>query len=160
MPSGGVITLLAQGTTGSATIQFPFTNDTLVTLGAAQALASKTLTAPIVTGVANFTGQIWPDFGTPTIASGACGAGANGTLATSSTNQAGKINIGGTTTNGCSIGFSTTLTQTPVSCTVTPAVQLAATNQLSSVFISTVTNTSFTLGGNILASTNWYYHCF
>ncbi len=160
MPSGGVITLLAQPTTGSATVTVPFANDTLVVAASGQVLSNKTLTAPVMTGVSNFTGQIWPDFGTPTIASGACGASTNGTLATSSTNQAGKIIIGGGATGGCNINFSTTLTQTPVSCVVTPALALAATNQLSSVFVSSITNSAWVLTGNILASTNWYYHCF
>ncbi len=160
MPThGGVATLLGQGT-GPYTVQFPAANDTVVYVTAAAGLANKTLAAPIITGVSNFTGQIWPDFGTPTIASGACGAGANGTLATSSTNQAGKVVIGSSATAGCNINFSTTLTQTPVSCVVTPATALLATNQLSSVFISSVTNSAWVLTGNILASTNWYYHCF
>ncbi len=166
-PTAGVTSLqTANNTTTSNTVTIPgFASDSLVTNAASATLTNKTLTSPAISngtlsGVSAFTGQIWPNFGTPTIASGACGAGSNGTLATSSTNQAGKINIGGSNTNGCSVGFSATLTQTPVSCVVTPAAQLAVTNQLSSVFISTVTNTSFTLGGNILASTNWYYHCF
>ncbi len=114
-------------------------------------------------GLTTFTGQFFPAFGTPTISTGTCGFGTNGTLATSSVNQSGKIVIGASATTSCSVSFSQTLTQTPIACTFAPAgapVALAATWQISSVNIQTISNTQFTLAGNALASTNWYYHCF
>lgn len=97
--------------------------------------------------------------GLPTIASGACGTGANGTIAANSKDQHGQINIAGAATTACAVVFATAWSVAPTACTVTPANATAAAVGTTQPYISAIATTGFTLTGAVLASTNWYFTC-
>lgn len=113
----------------------------------------------IHTGTETFQSQIIPAYGTPTIASGACGATTNGTLAGGSTNQSGEVIIASATTTTCTISFSTTLAAAPLACVLEPGNAQAAT-ELANSYISAITTAHWVITGTALASTDYYYHCF
>ena len=106
-----------------------------------------------------FVGHVYLNTGTtaPTIASGACGATTNGTVAGS--DQAGLITIGAAATTSCAISFGSTWQVAPRACTYSPANTGAAAVTVLS-YMSAIGTTGFTITGAVLASTNWYYHCF
>lgn len=94
---------------------------------------------------------------TPTISSGACGSGTNGTIA--GTDQDGKITVGAATTTTCAVTFgSTTWVTGPNSCTFSPASAASAAVTVLP-YVSAVSSSGFTLSGSILATTSFYYHC-
>jgi len=94
---------------------------------------------------------------TPTIASGACGTGTNGTI--SGTDQDGKVTIGAASTTSCAITFgSSTWASGPNACVITPATSASAAVTVLP-YISAIATTGFTLSGAVLASTSFYYHC-
>ncbi len=120
------------------------------------------VTTPVGTGCINFNlannnPDISPANGTPTIASGACGAGSNGTI--SGTNSAGSIFIGAVATTLCTISFSTTLDVTPSPCTVTPGSTAAADQNTTRMQVGLSTTTGWTIGGSALANANYSYSC-
>lgn len=139
-------------TSGGAAIQLPATagGDTFDLLGTAQTVsANKT-----------FSGQIIPAYGTPTIASGACGSTTNGTLAAGSTNQSGILQIGSASTTACTVSFSATLSVAPTACDLFPANAAAAATGTTVAYVSAPTTAHWVLNGSALANANYVYHCF
>jgi hypothetical protein len=131
------------------TLTLPAATDTVAVLGTAQTFsASET-----------FSGQIIPAYGTPTIASGACGTTTNGTLASGSTNQSGKVQIASAATTTCTVSFSTTLGAAPLACVLFPANATAAATGTTVAYVSSITTAQFVITGSVLANTNYYYHC-
>lgn len=125
-------------------------------------MSNATLTTPVLSsatlsGTTQVTGQIVPAFGTPTIASGACGGLANGVVLAGSTNQSGQVIIGSSVSATCVITFSTTLSHVP-NCVISPANVNAAT-KVAANYVSTITTTNVILAGT-LASTNQIFLCF
>jgi hypothetical protein len=116
-------------------------------------------TVPLLNGNNQFSGQIIPAYGTPTIASGACGATTNGTIAAGGTNQSGEVIIASATTTTCTISFSTTLSAAPIACLLEPGNAQAAT-ELANSYVSAITTGHFVITGTALASTDYYFHCF
>ena len=109
-----------------------------------------------INGAATHTGQLISTFGTPTIASGACGAGTNGTI--TGTNQSGIVTIGAAATSTCAISFSTTITA-PNACVIFPGNAAAAAQGTTLARVGTPTATSWTITGSALASTVYSYIC-
>lgn len=107
--------------------------------------------ATFLGGKLSVGGQIISTFGVPTIASGACGTGTNGSI--SGTNQAGLITIGAAGTTTCTVSFSTTITA-PNACIVT---QSGGTAELTKV--TSVSSSNFVVAGATMASTSYYYIC-
>lgn len=97
--------------------------------------------------------------GTPTIASGACGATSNGTIGAGSTNQSGLLQIGSATTTTCTVSFSATLVAAPGACVLFPANAAAAATGTTVAYVSSITTTNWVLTGSALANANYYYHC-
>ena len=95
--------------------------------------------------------------GTPTIASGACGTGTNGTI--TGNNNYGKITIGAQATTVCTVVFAVTLATAPTACLVS-AANSTAIGALVLPYVSSVTTAGFVVTGAVLASTVFYYHCF
>jgi hypothetical protein len=94
----------------------------------------------------------------PTITSGTCGTGANGTI--SGSNQTGRITIGAVATTACPVVFSPVMAVAPKSCTLTPGNAAAAASGTAGGFTGAPSTTGFTLTGLALASTVWNYQCF
>lgn len=113
---------------------------------------------PITGTTGVFSGQLRTTFGTPTIASGACGTTTNGVI-TSGTNQAGLITIGSASTTTCTVSFSATLTNAPNACVVFPASAGAAATGTTVAYVSSITTAQFVITGSALASTAYYYFC-
>lgn len=111
----------------------------------------------ITNGQVNVNTQLTVQAGTPTISSGACGTGTNGSI--SGYNQSGKITIGASATAACAVSFSATLTAAPSACTLTPANTTAAALGTGTPYISALSSSGFTLSAAVLASTSWYYTC-
>lgn len=103
--------------------------------------------------------QVVPTGTIPTIASGACGAGTNGTVVAGSVNQSGKITIGATATTACAITFAGTMSPVAKSCVIAPMNAAAANATNAGGFVGAPTGTGFTITGIALASTNWSYQC-
>lgn len=94
----------------------------------------------------------------PSIVSGACGTTNNGSV--SGSDQSGEIIISTATTTSCAVSFGSTWAYAPMSCVFSPANSTAAAIITTIPYISAISTTGFTLSGSVLASTNWYYHCF
>lgn len=109
-------------------------------------------------GTSIFSAQLRTTFGTPTIASGACGTTTNGVI-TSGTNQAGLITIGAATTTTCTISFSATLGAAPNACIITPASAGAADQATTVARVSSISTSAWVITGSALASTAYYYIC-
>ncbi len=92
--------------------------------------------------------------GAPTITSGNCGTGTNGTVA--GDNNAGTITIGASATTTCQVNFSTTLANVPHTVMLT-ARNVAAAGQITGEFVSAISATSFTITGTALANTVWAF---
>jgi len=102
-----------------------------------------------------------PQFSSPgtsavSIASGACGAGANGTI--SGVARAGKITIASATTTACAVGFTPQWPTTLKTCTISPATSASAGSGVAA-YVSALAATGFTVSGTALASTSFYYNC-
>lgn len=110
-----------------------------------------------IAGSAKISVHITPSATTPTIASGACGTGSNGTITGS--DHAGKITIGAAATTACAVSFGTTFAAAPTACTFSPASSASAATTVLA-YISAISTTGFTLSGAVLASTSFYYQCF
>lgn len=117
-----------------------------------------TLTAP-TSAASSFSvnGDFITATGSPTIASGACGTGTNGTI--SGDNQSGVITIGAIATTSCAISFSKTLTAAPKACLFSPGNATAAGATVLA-HLDTFSATGFTLSGSVLASAKFNYHCY
>jgi hypothetical protein len=144
---GPILSVPAANLTGS-TLAAGVTGSSLTNLGTITSLSA-------VSGT--FSGQLKTTFGTPTIASGACGATTNGVI-TSGTNQAGLVTIGSASTTTCTISFSTTITA-PNACVVFPASTGAAATGTTVAYVSSITTAQFVITGSALASTAYYYIC-
>lgn len=136
----GLITASA-GATVSGTLTLP--DATTWTSGGLSALTA---------GAGTFSGQLRLTYGTPTIASGACGTGTNGSVAGS--NQTGLVTVGASATASCTVSFSTTLANAPSACIVT---QSAGTAELTKV--TSISTSAFVIAGTTMASTSYYYIC-
>lgn len=104
--------------------------------------------------------QISSTAGTPSIASGNCGATTNGAVATGSTNQSGSITIGSASTTTCQVDFSKTLGATPRAVIIFPANATAAATGTTVAYVSALTTAHFIITGSALASANYYYYVF
>lgn len=119
---------------------------------------ASTWTSTLLTGnTATFGGLFRLTYGTPTIASGACGTGANGSV--SGNNQNGLVTIGAAGTATCTISFSTTLTNAPNACVIFPANATAAATGTTVARVSSISTGNFVITGTTLASSNYYYIC-
>lgn len=93
----------------------------------------------------------------PTIAGGACGTGANGTIAAGSRANAGTVQIGASATTVCTVVFASAMTTAPV-CVISPANATAAGATVLA-YVSANTVNGFVITGAVLASGNFNYHC-
>lgn len=107
-------------------------------------------------GTNTFSGQIVSTFGTPTIASGACGTGTNGSI--SGTNQSGVITIGAAGTTTCTISFSTTIVA-PGACLIFPGNAAAAATGTTVARVGAPSTTQWVITGSALASAVYSYIC-
>jgi hypothetical protein len=107
-----------------------------------------------------FQSQIATTYGIPTISSGACGSGSNGTIGAGSTNQSGELLIGSSATTACAIVFSPALTATPDACLLFPQNAAAAAAGTTVARVATITNLQFAVAGSALANANYWYHCY
>lgn len=149
------------GTAGGSKIVFSTTPNTTQTLTDAVTIGqdqSLTVVGALVAPAATFSGLLRTTFGTPTIASGACGTTTNGVI-TSGTNQAGLVTIGAASTTTCTISFSATLANAPNACIVFPASAGAAATGTTVARVSSITTSQFVITGSALASTAYYYLC-
>lgn len=96
---------------------------------------------------------------TPTVASGACGTGTNGSI-TSGSDQSFELAIGAVATTSCVVSFGSTWTTRPRSCVMTAgnAAGIAA-GTLAFIPAAGVTATTVTITGTALASTLWNVQC-
>lgn len=108
----------------------------------------------------NFSNQIVTSYGTPTIASGACGTTTNGAIAAGGTNQSGEVTIGSASTTTCTISFSTTLASAPLGCRLTPQNAAAAAQNTTLARVSSISTSAWVITGSALANANYYYECF
>ena len=130
--------------------------------GAFAATGTSGGTIPLLNGVNTFSGssntfsgQIVSTFGTPTIASGACGTGSNGSI--TGTNQSGAVTIGASATTSCAISFSATITA-PNACVIYPG-NAGAAALATLAYAGAPSTTGWTITGSVLASTIWRYIC-
>jgi hypothetical protein len=113
----------------------------------------------IFSGTSTFSNQIISASGTPTIASGACGTGANGAVVLGSTNQSGSITIGASATTTCTISWSATLATAPNACVFFPMNATAAATGTTLARNSAPTTSQVVLTGGALANANYGYVC-
>lgn len=160
--SAGIATIAAPASFSSYNFNLPTTPGTtgFVLLSAGGGSSPMTwansLSAFTLAGLTTFSGQFITTFGTPSIASGACGATTNGSA--SGTNQAGLVTIGAAPTTTCTINFSTTIT-TPNSCVLFPANAAAAATGTTVASVSGIGATSFVITGSALANSKYYFLC-
>lgn len=103
------------------------------------------------TGRVGVSGHLEAGLGTgQTPAVSTCGTGA--ALATGSSDTAGKITVGTTAANACTLTFGTAYTTAPFC-----VVQNATTG--AGAFSATVTTTTIVLGGTLADSSVIFYHC-
>ena len=103
------------------------------------------------------TGHLQATGGTaPSIASGACGTGTNGSVA--GTDQSGVITVGASATTACAVTFGTTMGAAP-HCTFSPATAASAALTVLA-YVSATGTGGFTISGSAMASTSFEYLCF
>lgn len=123
-----------------------------------QFIAPSTTTASGDFSVGATTGNVRVGTGSvPTIASGACGTGTNGTLAAGSRSNAGTVQIGAATATTCTVVFATSMTTAPV-CVFSPA-DSAGVGATVLAYISANTTGGFVITGTALANVNLNYIC-
>ena len=93
-------------------------------------------------------------YGTPTIASGACGTGTNGTI--SGSDQVGTITVGSATTTACTVTFASTFTTVARKVNVSACNSTAATNP-AYVATADISTTAFVMRGAALTSGCYAY---
>lgn len=108
-------------------------------------------------GDLSVTGMVRSTAGAPTITGGACGAGANGTVA--GTNQSGIVTIGAAATTTCTINFSATLANAPGACVIFPGNATAAAQGTTVARVGTPSTTTWVITGSVLASAVYSYIC-
>ncbi len=94
--------------------------------------------------------------GSPTITSGTCGTGTNGTLSAASNDQAGEVIIGASAATACPVVFNLAYTTAPRAVLLTPG-NAAAVGSTVLPYVSAISTTGFTITGSVLASTSFYY---
>jgi len=162
--TGGTSQVLKQISSGAAVTVGQLQCTDLSTAGTACTANTGTsgATVPLLngnntnSGLNTFSGQIVSTFGTPTIASGACGTGTNGSI--SGTNQSGSITIGASATTTCTISFSTTITA-PGACLIFPGNATAAATGTTVARVGTPSATAWVVTGSALANTVYSYIC-
>ncbi len=124
--------------------------------GTLKAPAISTASGDLTVGAS--TGNVRLGTGSvPTIASGACGTGSNGTIAALSRSNAGTVQIGASATTVCTVVFASAMTTAPV-CVISPANAAAAAITVLA-YVSANTVNGFVITGAVLANTNFNYHC-
>jgi len=96
--------------------------------------------------------------GLPTIASGDCGAGTNGTVVANSNDMSMRIIIGAAATTTCKVTFANQFGSAPRTCNFSPYTAASAGAGVVP-WMSAPTSTDFTLTGTALASTTWGVQC-
>lgn len=119
----------------------------------------STAAAPGTFTTLTFNTQLVSAGGTPTIASGACGTGTNGSLGAGSTNQSGEVVIASASTTSCAISFSATLAAAPLACVIFPENATAAATGTTVARVSAISTSGWTITGSALAGANYYYIC-
>ena len=104
-----------------------------------------------------FSGVVVTSGAIPTIASGACGATTNGTLAAGSRTNSGQVVIGAASTTVCTVTFAAALPAAPF-CTIYPS-NAAASATTVLAYVSSNTVNGFVITGSILANTDFNYIC-
>jgi len=95
--------------------------------------------------------------GTPTISSGACGTGTNGTIASNGNNQGFEVIIGSAATTTCTITFATSgFVTAPREAQLTPANSTAAAQGTTLAYVSSLGTTTMVITGSALANANYY----
>ena len=94
--------------------------------------------------------------GTPTISSGACGTGTNGSIAANGNDQGFEVLIGSAATTTCTITFSGTFATAPREAQITPANSAAAAQGTTLAYVSSLGTTSMVITGSALANANYY----
>lgn len=92
----------------------------------------------------------------PTISGGACGAGANGTVA--GTNFSGIVTIGAAATTTCTITFASPIIP-PSACTIFPGNAAAADQATTLARAGAPSSTAWVITGSVLANTVYNYNC-
>lgn len=93
----------------------------------------------------------------PSIASGACGTGSNGTI--SGSDRSGTISIGAAATTTCTITFSATQVTAPNACLIFPGDAGAAATATTVARVGAPSTTQWVITGSALASTTYRYQC-
>jgi len=92
----------------------------------------------------------------PGVASGNCGTGSNGTIATGGNDQGFQIQIGAVATTSCIITFAKAFITAPKEAQLTPANAAAASWATTGAYVSAISTTQLTITGLALAGANYY----
>ena len=98
--------------------------------------------------------------GTPTISSGACGTGTNGTIAANGNDQSFEVMVGSAATTTCTITFASSFSTAPRAAEITPANATAAATGTTAAYVSSLGTTTMVITGSALASADYYVHVF
>lgn len=132
------------------------TGTTLSLSGALTAPSHTTASGDLTIGAS--TGNVRVGTGSvPTIASGACGTGTNGTIAAASRSNAGTVQIGASAATTCTVVFASAMTTAPV-CVIAPA-DSAGVGATVLAYVSSNTVNGFVITGTALANVNFNYIC-
>lgn len=126
--------------------------------------AASSAGLPFLSGSSNdATMPSWGNFQDttlPTIASGACGAGTNGTITSGGNGASFNVVIGSATTTACTISFGQTWPYAPHGCVAFPASSASAgATVLPYIAQADLSTTGLVLRGGALASTTFNIHC-
>ena len=95
--------------------------------------------------------------GTPTIASGACGTGTNGSIAANGNNQGFEVDIGSAATTTCTITFANSgFVTAPREAQLTAHNAAAAAQGTTLAYVSSLGTTTMVITGSALANANYY----
>lgn len=93
----------------------------------------------------------------PTISSGACGTGTNGTIAAGGNNQGFEVLIGSAATTTCTITFANSgFVTAPREAQITAADSAAAAIGTTGAYVSSLGTTSLVITGTALANADYY----
>jgi len=94
---------------------------------------------------------------TPTISSGACGTGTNGTIAANGNNQGFEVDIGSAATTTCTITFANSgFVTAPREAQLTAHNAAAAAQSTTLAYVSSLGTTTMVITGSALANANYY----
>jgi len=95
--------------------------------------------------------------GTPTISSGACGTGTNGSIAANGNNQGFEVDIGSAATTTCTITFANSgFVTAPREAQLTAHNAAAAAQGTTLAYVSSLGTTTMVITGSALANANYY----